>query len=74
MSETPENAPEHCPGVESDNAGKASACAGCPNQKICSTGAANQPDPDIPKIMETLKNVKNKILILSGTFPHGFLF
>ena len=30
--------PEHCPGTESEEAGKASSCAGCPNQKICSSG------------------------------------
>lgn len=34
----PENAPEHCPGTESEGAGKASACAGCPNQTICASG------------------------------------
>lgn len=39
MSDKPENANEHCPGTESDNAGKSSACAGCPNQKICSSGS-----------------------------------
>jgi len=38
MSENPENAPEHCPGTQSEDAGKASACAGCPNQQICSSG------------------------------------
>ena len=34
----PENAPEHCPGTESEAAGKTSACAGCPNQQICASG------------------------------------
>lgn len=30
--------PEHCPGTQSQDAGKASACDGCPNQQvICST-------------------------------------
>lgn len=39
MTETkPDNAPEHCPGTESDQAGKSSACAGCPNQTICASG------------------------------------
>ncbi|KAI0270974.1 P-loop containing nucleoside triphosphate hydrolase protein [Russula aff. rugulosa BPL654] len=28
----PENAPEHCPGTESELAGKSAACEGCPNQ------------------------------------------
>ena len=33
MSE-PENIPEHCPGVGTEQSGKADACAGCPNQVI----------------------------------------
>lgn len=61
----PENAPEHCPGTESDNAGKASACDGCPNQQICAD-TPKGPDPSLPLIKERLKNVKKKILILSG--------
>lgn len=42
MTDKPENAPEHCPGTESDQAGKTSACAGCPNQTICASGENNQ--------------------------------
>lgn len=34
-----------CPGTTSDQAGKTSACQGCPNQKLCSSGAAKAPDP-----------------------------
>lgn len=34
--------PEHCPGVESTSAGTGSACAGCPNQSLCSTGAVSK--------------------------------
>lgn len=33
-----------CPGTSSDEAGKASACAGCPNQSVCAT-APKGPDP-----------------------------
>lgn len=33
-----------CPGRQSEEAGKAEACAGCPNQQICST-APKGPDP-----------------------------
>jgi len=62
----PEDAPEHCPGTESSSAGKASACEGCPNQKVCASGEANLPDPDLPKIAENLSSVKHKILVLSG--------
>lgn len=64
--DVPDDAPEHCPGTDSNTAGKASACEGCPNQKICATGEANLPDPDLPKIAENLMSVKHKILILSG--------
>lgn len=34
-----------CPGTESENAGKSSACAGCPNQKICASAQPKLPDP-----------------------------
>ncbi|XP_035728115.1 cytosolic Fe-S cluster assembly factor NUBP1 homolog [Vespa mandarinia] len=66
MADVPSTAPEHCPGTQSDHAGKASACAGCPNQVLCASGATKQPDPDIKLIKEKLSNVKHKILILSG--------
>ena len=56
---------EHCPGPESQLAGKGDACAGCPNQQICAT-APKGPDPDIPVIASRLAGVKHKILILSG--------
>ncbi|KAI1481906.1 hypothetical protein K445DRAFT_76894 [Daldinia sp. EC12] len=57
--------PEHCPGPESEQAGKADSCAGCPNQAICAS-APKGPDPDIPLISERLSGVKHKILVLSG--------
>ena len=34
--------PEHCPGTQSEEAGKATSCAGCPNQQICSSGIFSQ--------------------------------
>ncbi|KAK4221005.1 cytosolic Fe-S cluster assembly factor NBP35 [Podospora fimiseda] len=58
--------PEHCPGPESEQAGKADSCAGCPNQQICASATPKGPDPDIRIITERLENVKHKILILSG--------
>ncbi|XP_028395594.1 cytosolic Fe-S cluster assembly factor nubp1-A-like [Dendronephthya gigantea] len=61
-----ENVPENCPGVQSDQAGKSSACAGCPNQNLCASGKANGPDPALPEIKKRLACVKHKILILSG--------
>jgi Mrp family chromosome partitioning ATPase len=57
--------PEHCPGPESQQAGTADSCAGCPNQAICAS-APKGPDPDIPIIAARLAGVKHKILILSG--------
>jgi Mrp family chromosome partitioning ATPase len=57
--------PEHCPGPESQSAGKGDACAGCPNQAICAS-APKGPDPDIPVITQRLAGVKHKILVLSG--------
>ncbi|KAH0554015.1 cytosolic Fe-S cluster assembly factor NUBP1 homolog [Cotesia glomerata] len=66
MADIPTNAPEHCPGTESNDAGKVSACAGCPNQNICASGATKQPDPGIELVKKRLADVKNKILVLSG--------
>lgn len=57
--------PEHCPGPESEQAGAADSCKGCPNQAICAS-APKGPDPDIPIISSRLENVKHKILVLSG--------
>ncbi|TKA66163.1 Cytosolic Fe-S cluster assembly factor NBP35 [Cryomyces minteri] len=57
--------PEHCPGPESQQAGKADSCAGCPNQQICAT-APKGPDPDIPAITARLSSIKHKLLVLSG--------
>lgn len=57
--------PEHCPGTESEEAGKADACQGCPNQDICAS-APKGPDPDLPLVKDRMKGVKHKILVLSG--------
>ncbi|CAN8304872.1 unnamed protein product [Cochlearia groenlandica] len=61
----PENANEHCPGTQSETAGKADSCAGCPNQEACAT-APKGPDPDLVAIAERMATVKHKILVLSG--------
>jgi len=55
-----------CPGTESENAGKADGCAGCPGQKYCSTGLPLPVDPDLALIADNLKNVKNILVVLSG--------
>ena len=57
-----------CPGVNSETAGKASGCQGCPNQSLCSSqqlGQNNQEQEAI-EIANRLKNVKNIILVMSG--------
>ncbi|KAK7383322.1 hypothetical protein VNO78_28998 [Psophocarpus tetragonolobus] len=61
----PNNANEHCPGPQSESAGKSDACEGCPNQQICVT-APKGPDPDLVAIAERMATVKHKILVLSG--------
>lgn len=54
-----------CPGTSSETAGKSAACAGCPNQEICAT-APKGPDPDLLAIEQRMRNIKHKILVLSG--------
>ncbi|KAJ3770615.1 P-loop containing nucleoside triphosphate hydrolase protein [Lentinula raphanica] len=62
----PSNAPEHCPGTESEFAGKSAACEGCANQEICSSNSPKGPDPALPFIKQRMSSVKRKILVLSG--------
>ncbi|KAJ2446941.1 cytosolic Fe-S cluster assembly factor nbp35 [Coemansia sp. RSA 2424] len=64
-NDVPADANEHCPGPQSEGAGKAAGCAGCPNQEICSTQASG-PDPDLALVAERLHGIRHKILILSG--------
>lgn len=54
-----------CPGTSSETAGKSAACAGCPNQELCAT-APKGPDPDLIAIEQRMRNIKHKILVLSG--------
>ncbi|XP_013779473.1 cytosolic Fe-S cluster assembly factor nubp1-like isoform X1 [Limulus polyphemus] len=66
MADRPENAPGECPGTQSEAAGKATPCQGCPNQQICASGQAKGPDPDIEIVKHKLLSVQHIILILSG--------
>lgn len=66
LQDKPDNAPENCPGVSDESAGKAASCAGCPNQKLCASGEARKPDPAVSDVKDRLKDVKRKILVLSG--------
>ncbi len=54
-----------CPGTASEAAGRAEACEGCPNQADCQS-APKGPDPDLAAISHRLRNVKHKLLVLSG--------
>lgn len=62
----PDNANAGCVGVMDEAAGKAAGCAGCPNQGACASGEARKPDPAVLDVKEKLKDVKRKILVLSG--------
>jgi len=64
--EMSDNVPEHCPGTQSEKAGKEAPCQGCPNQDICASGKASIPDPAISVIAAKLSTVKRKYLVLSG--------
>jgi len=70
--ENPSNANEGCVGPTSQDAGKASACAGCPNQSACSSGSFNSPAAIAAKekektvLQNALTNVSHVILVLSG--------
>ncbi|KAL1237561.1 Cytosolic Fe-S cluster assembly factor [Trichinella spiralis] len=61
----PENAPEKCPGVGSESAGKAEPCQGCPNRQYCSSTSSNRNDQLFAQITSRMSSVKHKILILS---------
>ncbi|OBS68456.1 hypothetical protein A6R68_03007 [Neotoma lepida] len=61
-----EEAPHGCPGVDSAQAGRGASCQGCPNQRLCASGAGAAPDPAVEEIKEKMKTVKHRILVLSG--------
>lgn len=64
-TKVPDNANAHCPGTDSNEAGKASSCEGCPNQKICASSDKTPQAPD-QKLTDALSKIKHKILVLSG--------
>lgn len=71
-SDAPSDANAGCVGPSSADAGKSSACAGCPNQGACSSGAFNSPEAQAAaqqqsdQLKESLSNVSHVILVLSG--------
>ena len=52
--------------MQDDNAGKAEACDGCPNQSICASGEARKENPVVEEVRAKLAGVKNVVLVLSG--------
>ncbi|XP_054168150.1 cytosolic Fe-S cluster assembly factor NUBP1 homolog [Oppia nitens] len=65
--DTMEVPPNHCPGIESSNAGKVDACEGCPNRGLCASGEAKTgPDPVVTEIADRLKTIKHIVLVMSG--------
>ena len=54
-----------CVGPNSEMAGKAASCQGCPNASICAS-APKGPDPDLTIIRERMSAIRHKILVLSG--------
>ncbi|TDH67404.1 hypothetical protein CCR75_000405 [Bremia lactucae] len=66
VTSIPSNANEECVGPQSEQAGKADGCAGCPNQSVCASGAARQPDTAASDVKQRLAGIKHKILVLSG--------
>lgn len=52
-----------CPGTQSEQAGKTSVCQGCPNQNICASGKAREPDPGILFYLVRKKNKLSKIIV-----------
>ena len=71
-SNIPANANAECVGPSSEDAGKASACAGCPNQSACSSGALRSPEAiaqevaEVQQLKSSLESVSHTILVLSG--------
>ncbi len=69
---SPDNANAGCVGPTSANAGKSSACEGCPNQAACGSGAFNSPEAiakqkaEETKLKTSLENVSHTVLVLSG--------
>eukprot|EP00752_Nemacystus_decipiens_P018200 g16329.t1 len=65
-SGVPANANEGCVGPAAEEAGKAAACAGCPNKAACASGKGREVDPAIADVAERLSSVKHIVLVLSG--------
>lgn len=60
-----QNANPECVGPQSEQAGIAPSCQGCPNAAICAS-APKGPDPDLPLIQQRLAGVRHKVMVVSG--------
>lgn len=61
-----QTAADHCPGTNSEQAGHASACEGCPNRQFCQTRNRFAPDEDTLAIRQRLERVRHTVIVLSG--------
>lgn len=67
----PTDAPASCPGPQSESAGRAESCAGCPNQALCASGASKLPleerEPELVlELRRRLGRIKHCLFVLSG--------
>lgn len=53
-------------GPSSEQAGKASACDGCPNQSACASGEAKKTPEIDSSVASNMLKVKHRLLVLSG--------
>jgi hypothetical protein len=71
-SDAPSDANAGCVGPAAEDAGKSSACDGCPNQGACSSGSFSSPEAiakaqqEANALQHSLSNVSHVILVLSG--------
>eukprot|EP00505_MAST-04D_sp_SCG-Rhode-Island_P003372 Stramenopile-MAST_4_protein_3372 len=66
-TDVPSNANAACVGTQSNEAGKASSCQGCPNQSVCASGEARAAAQKLGLEVEaSVGQIKHKLLVLSG--------
>lgn len=71
-TDIPTHANEGCVGPRSQDAGKSSACDGCPNQTACATGsfqsleALDKEEQETKALQQAFRHVDHVVLILSG--------
>jgi len=58
--------PVSCPGTESEQAGRAAACYGCPNQTACAAGENTTVDPDRVAIANRLAGVQRVLFVVAN--------